>query len=315
MPFRNTLVAYLPVPYNSRVSWQVDSFASFLEHERNYSAHTLRAYLREVEGFIAFCQSELGLSQPQTVTPAAVRSYLAHLHERKLARTSLQRALAAVRTYFRFLAREGVVASNPARVVPTPKAPKRLPEVPTVAQLSEMLEALPPTPQGLRDRVALELLYGCGLRASELAGLNLDDVDLSRRLVRVLGKGRKERIVPFGREAEKALRAYLPVRAELRQKVHEEDGDPLIVNLQGRRLSDRSLRRILERAVRQLAVVHRIHPHTLRHAFATHLLEAGMDLRAIQELLGHASLSTTQRYTHLDLAHLMEVYRKAHPKA
>lgn len=296
------------------MSWQLEGLARFLEHERNYSAHTLRAYLREVEGFIAFCQEELGLSQPQAVTPAAVRSYLAHLHERKLARTSLQRALAAVRTYFRFLAREGVVPSNPARVVPTPKAPKRLPEVPTVAQLSEMLEALPPTPQGLRDRVALELLYGCGLRAAELAGLNLDDVDLSRRLVRVLGKGRKERILPFGRQAEKALRAYLPVRAQLRAKVTDEE-EPLLVNLRGGRLSDRSLRRVLERAVRQLSVVHRMHPHTLRHAFATHLLEAGMDLRAIQELLGHASLSTTQRYTHLDLAHLMEVYRKAHPKA
>lgn len=309
------LVVRRPVPYNNRVSWHVDGFASFLEHERNYSAHTLRAYLREVHTFIAYCREQLGLPDPQAVTPSAVRSYLAYLHQGKLARTSLQRALAAVRTYFRFLAREGVVERNPARVVPTPKAPKRLPEVPTVAQLSEMLESLPATPQGLRDRVALELLYSCGLRASELAGLHLDDVDLSRRLVRVLGKGRKERIVPFGREAEKALRAYLPVRAQLRQKVQEDDGDPLIVNLQGRRLSDRSLRRILERAVRQLSVVHRIHPHTLRHAFATHLLEAGMDLRAIQELLGHASLSTTQRYTHLDLAHLMEVYRKAHPKA
>lgn len=297
------------------MDWQVDSFASFLEHERNYSGHTLRAYLREVEAFIAFCGTDLEVARPEDVKPAAVRAYLAHLHEKGLARTSLQRALAAVRTYFRFLAREGVVLSNPARVVPTPKAPKRLPEVPTVAQLSEMLEALPATPQGLRDRVALELLYGCGLRAAELVSLDLEDVDLSRRLVRVLGKGRKERIVPFGREAEKALRAYLPVRAELRAKVRDEDSEPLLVNLQGRRLSDRSLRRILERAVRQLAVVHRIHPHTLRHAFATHLLEAGMDLRAIQELLGHASLATTQRYTHLDLAHLMEVYRKAHPKA
>ncbi len=315
MALRKSLVRAKAAHYNSCVSWHVDSFASFLEHERNYSAHTLRAYLREVQGFIAFCQSQLEIFQPQAVMPAAVRAFLASLHERELARTSLQRALAALRTYFRFLAREGVVGSNPARVVPTPKAPKRLPEVPTVPQLSEMLEALPTTPQGLRDRAALELLYGCGLRATELVSLTMDDVDLSRRLLRVLGKGRKERIVPFGREAEKALRAYLPVRATLRQKVQEDDGDPLIVNLQGRRLSDRSLRRILERAVRQLAVVHRIHPHTLRHAFATHLLEAGMDLRAIQELLGHASLATTQRYTHLDLAHLMAVYRKAHPKA
>ncbi len=298
-----------------RDPWDLGAFASFLEHERNFSPHTLRAYLREICTFASFCQEHLGLSAPGEVKPAAVRAFLAHLHGCGLARTSLQRALAAVRTYFRFLAREGRVSQNPARVVPTPKAPKRLPEVPTVAELSQLLEGLPETPQGVRDRVALELLYGCGLRAAELVAVDLDDLDLNRRLVRVLGKGRKERIVPFGREAEKALRVYLPVRAALRQRVRDNDGEPLLVNLQGRRLSDRSLRRIVERAVRQLAVVHRLHPHTLRHAFATHLLEGGMDLRAIQELLGHASLATTQRYTHLDLAHLMEVYRKAHPKA
>ncbi|MCS7181787.1 MAG: tyrosine-type recombinase/integrase [Thermoanaerobaculum sp.] len=295
--------------------WDVDGFAAFLEHERNFSAHTLRAYLREVNRFAAFCESQLDAGEPSAVRPVMVRGYLAKCAQEGLSQASLQRALAAIRTYFRFLAREGAVATNPARVVPTPKTPQRLPEVPTVAQLSELLDALPSTPQGVRDRVALELLYGCGLRAGELVGLNLDDVDLAARWLRVVGKGRKERLVPFGRQAHRAILAYLPVRAQLRHKVKADDQEPFLVNLQGSRLSDRSLRRILERAVRQLAVAHHLHPHTLRHAFATHLLEAGMDLRAIQELLGHASLATTQRYTHLDLAHLMEVYRKAHPKA
>lgn len=303
--------------YNESVTakaWLLDDFARYLASERNLSAHTLRAYRRELEQFAHFCQEKLGCTGPAQVTANMVRAYLAEGHGRGLARTSLQRCLASLRTYFRFLAREGQVKTNPARLVPTPRAPKRLPQVPTVAELSELLEALPSTPQGRRDRVALELLYGCGLRAAELVSLNLEDVDLGRRLLRVVGKGRKERLVPFGRKAEEALRAYLPIRAQLRQRLPAEEGEPLLVNLQGGRLSDRSLRRILERATRQLAVAHRMHPHTLRHAFATHLLEAGMDLRAIQELLGHASLATTQRYTHVDLAYLMEVYRRAHPK-
>jgi len=296
--------------------WQLAEFCRYLAAERNVSQHTLRAYQREVEAFAAFCQKVLGCTAPQQVTAAAVRSYLASLHQRRLARSSMQRALACLRTYFRFLAGEGQVESNPARLVPTPKAPKRLPQVPTAVELASLLEELPRTPQGIRDRATLELVYGCGLRAAELVGLGLADLDLPGRTVRVLGKGRKERLVPFGRKAEEALRAYLPVRAQLRERLGAvEDGEPLIVNLQGRRLSDRSLRRILDRATRTLAIAHHMHPHTLRHAFATHLLEAGMDLRAIQELLGHASLATTQRYTHLDLAHLMEVYRKTHPKA
>jgi integrase/recombinase XerC len=296
-------------------AWLLADFARYLASERNLSPHTLRAYQREVEQFVDFCQKNLACLQPQQVTPAFLRTYLAHLHQRGLARTSLQRALACLRTYFRFLAREGQVASNPARLLPTPKAPKRLPQVPTAAELSDMLDQLPSTPQGLRDRVALELLYGCGLRASELVSLNVEDLDLPRRLLRVMGKGGKERVVPFGRKAEEALRAYLPVRSQLRKRLPPQEDEPLLVSLQGRRLSDRSLRRIVQKATWQLAIAQRLHPHTLRHAFATHLLEAGMDLRAIQELLGHASLATTQRYTHVDLAHLMEVYRKAHPKA
>jgi len=298
------------------VPWRLEEFTAHLRDERNLSPHTLRAYEREVAQFAEFAGTEMGCRDPRGVSPNVVRAYLAHLHSRRLARISTQRALAAVRTYFRFLGREGVVDANPAKVVPTPRAPRKLPEMVTAPQIAEFLEALPATPAGRRDRAALELLYAAGLRAGELVGLDLDDVDLSRRLARVRGKGGKERLVPFGREAEKALRGYLPDRAAWRSQARAPAaGEPLFVNQRGGRLSDRSLRRILDAAVRRVALVHHLHPHTLRHAFATHLLEAGMDLRAIQELLGHASLSTTQRYTHLDLAHLMETYNKAHPKA
>jgi len=297
------------------VGWETEGFTAYLRDERNLSPHTLRAYEREVARFVTFATGEMGCSSPAEVKPAVVRAYLAHLHGERLARVSAQRALAALRTYFRFLCRERVLDLNPAAVVPTPRAPKKLPEVLTVPQLAELLDGLPATPAGRRDRAALELLYGAGLRAAELVGLDLDDVDLGRRLARVRGKGGKERVVPFGRIAEQALRAYLPERGAWRAAARGFDDEPLFVNQRGGRLSDRSLRRILDAAVRQVALLHHVHPHTLRHAFATHLLEGGMDLRAIQELLGHASLATTQHYTHLDLAHLMETYRKAHPKA
>ena len=296
--------------------WRLPDFTTYLRDERNLSPHTLRAYEREIAGFVEFARGEMGLARPREVTPATVRAYLAELHSRRLARVSVQRALAALRTYMRFLGREGMVEANPARVVPTPRAPKPLPEVVGATDVAELLDALPATSAGRRDRAALELLYAAGLRVSELVGLDLDDVDLSRRLTRVIGKGNKERVVPFGKKAELAIRSYLPDRAAWRHQGQVSDGEePLLVNQRGGRLSDRSLRRILDAAVHHVALVHRLHPHALRHAFATHLLEAGMDLRAIQELLGHTSLSTTQRYTHLDLAHLMETYRKAHPKA
>jgi integrase/recombinase XerC len=298
------------------VDWRLEDYTAYLRDERNLSPHTVRAYEREVAQFIDFAGAEMGCGEPRAVGPNVVRAYLAHLHSRRLARVSTQRALAAVRTYFRFLGREGVVDANPAKVVPTPRVPKKLPEVVTAPQLAELLEAIPGTSAGRRDRAALELLYAAGLRAAELVGLDLDDVDLTRRFARVRGKGGKERLLPFGREAAKAVRSYLPDRAAWRAQAGAPTaGEPLFVNQRGGRLSDRSLRRILNAAVHRVAFVHRLHPHTLRHAFATHLLEAGMDLRAIQELLGHASLSTTQRYTHLDLAHLMETYNKAHPKA
>lgn len=294
--------------------WLVDSFLEQLDWERNLSPATQRAYRREVVRFIDFVRQELGRQTPAEVTVGDVRAFVAHLYGRRLAPSSIQRGLAALRTYFRFLNAEGVVSGNPAVTVPNPRTDRKLPEVMPAADLARLFEALPRTEAGLRDRAILEVLYGSGLRVSELVGLNLGDVRLSERLVRVLGKGRKERVVPFGRKAEEAVRSYLPVRAAWRRRGSADD-DPLFVNQRGGRLTDRSVRRIVAAAVRHVASLHHLHPHALRHAFATHLLEAGMDLRAIQELLGHASLGTTQIYTNVDLAHLMEVYRKSHPKA
>ena len=251
---------------------------------------------------------------PDTVETVDIRAYLAHLHGRRLAHSSMQRALASVRTYFHFLVSEGVAPTNPATAVPHPRAPRLVPEVVTLDHVQLLLESFPPSPAGRRDLAITELLYGAGLRVGELVSLDLADIDLSQRLARVRGKGAKTRIVPFGRSAVAALRAYLPDRAEWRSGTTGTE-EPLFVNQRGGRLSDRSVRRFLDAAVRRTSELHHINPHALRHAFATHLLEAGMDLRTIQELLGHSSLGTTQIYTHVDLAHLMAVYRDSHPKA
>lgn len=294
-------------------AWLVERFLEHLEWERNLSPATLRAYRREVLSFVDFVFDELNHEDPNLVRPHSMRAYLAHLHGRRLSSRSVARALASLRTYFRFLVTEGVIESNPAEGVPHPRGPRRTPEVPGRYVIEELLESFPDTPGGRRDRAALELLYGAGLRVGELVALDLGDLQLQQRLLRVRGKGRKERLVPFGRPAAEALMSYLPDRAGWRRNLRDED-DPLIVNQRGGRLSDRSVRRLLDRAVCRTADLSHLHPHALRHAFATHLLEAGMDLRAIQELLGHSSLATTQVYTRVDLAHLMAVHRNSHPK-
>lgn len=293
--------------------WLVEPFIEHLEWERNLSPATLRAYSRETASFIAFASSELGCNQPAETSPLAVRAYLAHLHSRGLTARSIGRALAALRTYFRFLVAEGAIEASPADAVPHPHDVKRAPEIADRYAIEELLEGFPDTGAGRRDRAAVELLYAAGLRVGELVGLDLADLQLGQRVVRVRGKGRKERLVPFGRPAAKAIEAYLPDRARWRRGV-TDDADPLFVNQRGGRISDRSIRRQLDSAVRRTADLNHLHPHALRHAFATHLLEAGMDLRAIQELLGHSSLATTQIYTTVDLAHLMAVHRRSHPK-
>jgi site-specific recombinase XerD len=299
-------------PSDRRDVWFEDGFAEHLEFERNLAPATLRAYRREVARFIDHLPASC--PGPRSVLNTDIRGFIAALWQRRLAPSSLERALASIRTYFSFLVDEGVVDANPASSVPLPKRPRAQPEVVDRYDIDELLGGFPDSPAGRRDRALLELLYGAGVRVGELVGLDLDDISLSERVIRVRGKGRKERLVPFGRRARDAIRDYLPDRAGWRRGAGD-DTAALFVNQRGGRLTDRSVRRILDAAVGRTADLHRLHPHALRHAFATHLLEAGMDLRAIQELLGHSSLATTQRYTGVDLAHLMAVYRASHPKA
>ncbi len=293
---------------------EIATFERHLRDERGVSPHTRAAYVRDVGDFAAFLSREFLNRPPAEIAASdadvlAVRSYLAHLRSRGLSKTSMGRHLSALRTFFAFLSREGRTSANPARAVATPRAGRSLPRTLSVEETASVVEAGPVGAGGLtaRDRALLELLYATGLRVSELVALDLEDIDLSSRQLRTLGKGRKERILPFGAKAETALRLYLRER---------EPGEPaLFLNAAGGRLTDRSVRRILDRALRLAGVTRHASPHALRHSFATHLLAAGADLRTIQELLGHASLSTTQKYTHLDADRLIEVYRKSHPRA
>jgi integrase/recombinase XerC len=287
------------------------AFLLHLERERNVSPHTLRAYSIDITQFRSHAEAELGRKpRLQDVDHLLVRSFLASLHARGVSKTSAARKLASVRTFFRFLCREGLLARNPARPLVSPRLDRRIPSHLSESDVAQILDAKVEGETEVRTRAILELLYGAGLRCGELVGLDLGDLDLDARLIRVLGKGSKERIVPFGTRAGEALTAYLAWRKTRRRRT-----DALFVNLRGDRLTDRSVRNLLRQRIRQTAVSLRVTPHTLRHAFATHLLERGADLRAIQELLGHASLSTTQRYTHVNARHLLSVYGKAHPRA
>lgn len=287
------------------------SFLRHLEMERNASSHTLRAYAGDLEQFEAYAAVELGRSPtPRDVDHLLIRSFLAHLHRAGLRKVSAARKLAALRTFFRYLCREGVLAKNPARVLLSPRAERRIPPRLDEALVSRIVEIEGRQDTDIRGRAVLELLYSTGIRCSELVGLDLPEVDLSGRTLRVLGKGRKERLVPFGKAAAGALQQYLAIRSKGGART-----DAVFLGPGGRRLTDRAVREIVRRRVRELALLQRVTPHTLRHAFATHLLERGADLRAIQELLGHASLSTTQRYTHVSTRQMLEAYRKAHPRA
>jgi integrase/recombinase XerC len=350
----------------------IHRFLEHLEGERNLSPHTLRAYEGDLLRFLDFLARDFLARPPEEVRPEevdglAVRSFLASLHAQGLERRSQARALSAVRSLLRFACREGTLASNPAQGVPTPKLPQTLPRHLRPGEVETLLEApaaaaaalpavgeagpgAPPPPVALaaalarRDRAVLELLYAAGLRVGELVGLDWGWIDLAARVLRVLGKGGKERMVPFGRPAATALRQWLQDwdsvrglqgRGRGRQTAaaaaasaagRSRDGrsgaggagagdEPVFLNHRGGRLSDRSVRRILDHWIEQTALARGVHPHTLRHTFATHLLEGGADLRAIQELLGHASLSTTQKYTHVEVERLLAVYRGAHPRA
>jgi integrase/recombinase XerC len=303
-------------------------FLAFLRYNRNVSPHTLRAYDTDLSQLLGFLADRRG-GKPGEVRAAefdadGVRGFLEALHRRGNSRASAARRLAALRTFARYLVREEVLGEDPTALVGAPKRAQTLPAHLGMADMERLLAAPDAgTPAGRRDRAILELFYASGLRLSELVGLDLEDVNGSSRVVRVRGKGGKERLVPFNRSAADALRAMTADRrhsalsiqhSELARGAHRRR-HPLFLNLRGGRLTTRSVDRIVRRYVREAAIAHSISPHALRHTFATHLLQEGADLRAIQELLGHADLSTTQRYTHLDIGRVMEVYRKAHPRA
>jgi integrase/recombinase XerC len=284
-------------------------FIAYLRNNRTVSPHTERSYLSDLEQLADFL-GDINLAE---VDHQTLRKFIAHLMKRKAQKSSIARKLSAIRAFFKYLNREGVIANNPARLVSTPRGEKRLPAVLTADDAQRLMNA-PGGETGdddpvLRDRAVLETLYSTGIRASELIGIDREDIDHRERLIRVRGKGRKERIVPIGRSALCAVDAYLD------RKTKDAEHPAVFTGPSGKRLTARTVQRILENYRKKLGLLQKASPHTLRHSFATHLLESGADLRAIQELLGHASLSTTQRYTHLNLDSLMETYDKAHPRA
>jgi integrase/recombinase XerC len=309
---------------------------AFLDHlslNRNASAHTVDAYASDLSQFLQCTAAARGCS-PEELTPAqidlaAIRAFMAELHRQGHARTSVSRKLSALRAFGRYLRREGIVDIDPAALAVSPKAEHKVPAHLSVDEMTRLLEMPDPAePLGRRDRAILELFYASGLRLSELVGLDLGDVNLSARIVRVMGKGRKERLVPFNTSTKAALAAWLKDRAALRDIALAGDSriteagprsearrEPMFVNFRGTRLTGRSVQRLVARYVAGCSTRFGISPHALRHSFATHLLEHGADLRAIQELLGHVQLSTTQRYTHVNVAQLQLAYRKAHPRA
>lgn len=309
-------------------------FVDFLRLNRNASAHTIEAYAGDIGQFSAFCARHLGKREdelePADLALPVIRAYLAELHRHGQARTSVARKLSALRTFTRFLRREGWIETDPVALTVAPRRERKIPAHLSMDEMSRLLE-MPDVqqPLGRRDRAILELFYASGLRLSELVGLDIEDVDLRSRMVRVMGKGAKERLVPFNGPTQESLRAWYADRALLRRVAEPgtpparpgvrgrrgETREPLFVNFRGARLTGRSVQRLVARYVTACSTRFGISPHALRHSFATHLLERGADLRAIQELLGHVQLSTTQRYTHVNATQLLDVYQKAHPRA
>jgi integrase/recombinase XerC len=280
--------------------------------ERNVSSHTLKAYSGDLENFSAY----VGSRKWREIDHITIRGFLSHLYEKGLGKTSVARSLAAVRSLYRWLAQEGVVEQNPAALVSTPKLPKKLPRVPTMEEMNSVLDGDMPEIASFpeRDRLMLELLYGCGIRNSELVGINVDDISVTNEAILIRGKGKKERYVPFGDAVKSALAPYLNVRQSVLSQCRKNT-PALLINQRGGRLTTRSVGRIIKKIAVAKGLSPDVHPHTLRHAFGTHMLEEGADLRAIQEMLGHERLSTTQRYTQLSMKHLLNVYDQTHPRA
>jgi integrase/recombinase XerC len=309
---------------------QLEAFIDHLRLNRNTSVHTSAAYNSDLTQLLAFAAGHLGKPvkrlRPRDLDLAVVRAYLAELYRRGQSRASVARKLSALRTFVRFLRREGWIDTDPAALAQSPRREHKVPAHLSVDEMATLLDAPDvSTPLGRRDRAILELFYASGLRLSELVGLDMEDVNLPSRVVRVMGKGGKERLVPFNTSAQNALRAWYADRAQLRGSPRSNpesripnpnvQGDAVFVNARGGRLTGRSVQRLVARYVSGCSTRFGISPHALRHSFASHLLQRGADLRAIQELLGHVQLSTTQRYTHINAVQLLEVYRRSHPRA
>lgn len=301
----------------------IEEFIHSLKTQRGYSEHTLRNYRIDLFQFLDFLNEKQEIKQEQTerdvilsIHLRLLREYLGKLYQGRTRKT-VARKLSAMRSFFSYLERRGILSNNPATEMPAPKQEKYLPKHLPVDEMFRLLDRPQGgTPLDLRDKAILEMLYSCGMRVSEMAGLNLSHVDQQQRLIRVFGKGKKERIIPIGREAIRSLNAYLEkIRAQREKWVAEGERGPLFLNSRGGRLSTRSIGKIVKKYGKQGEVWRDISPHTLRHTFATHLLDGGADLRSVQELLGHVSLSTTQQYTHVSLDRLMEVYDQAHPRS
>jgi integrase/recombinase XerC len=301
---------------SERYAW-IDAFIIDLRHRRRASENTVRGYMRDLVQFAEFLERNYPELGWEAVQPGVIRAFLAELHRLALSPRSVERKIAALRAFFRYLRHRGITASNPAQAVTAPRHDQQLPKVLAQQQVEQLLTA----PQGedplsIRDRAILELLYASGMRVGELTSLRLQDIDWSQNAIQVTGKGNKTRVVLFGRAAQEALSEYLNrARPVLRQKGKGRDEGWLFLNHRGTRLTDRSVRRVLDRYAPELSTAFKPTPHSLRHSFATHLLDSGADLRTVQELLGHANLTTTQIYTHVSRQRLKEVYRKAHPRA
>jgi len=290
----------------------IESFLRHLRIEKNVAPLTLKSYAEDFESLLAYFGERLGsVPDPGEISVGILRGYVSYLHECQYAKTTIARRLASLRTFFRFCCREGLAQSNPAKALRTPRTGRKLPHFLTTLQIAELLETPPANkPMGLRDRAILETIYSAGLRVAEVVGLNVADWERDANVLRVRGKGRKERVSPLGSYAVRALVRWMQVR-----KPHPSDPAPLFLNRFGRRLTTRSVGRMLLGHLRKSGLSTLTTPHTLRHSFATHLLDGGADLRSVQELLGHKSLTTTQIYTHVSTRRLRETYEKAHPHA
>lgn len=290
----------------------IDKFINYLKVEKNASGHTLANYSIDLRSFGQF----LGDREIASVDNLFLRRFLAEMRGKNYSKRTIARKLAALRSFFKFLYREGHIPTNPITAVSTPKLDKKLPKFLDVEKMARLIQSpAEDTPSGLRDRAILETLYSTGIRVSELVGLDLDDIDFISGVVKVFGKGSKERMVPIGDQAMRAIRRYVDKRSRPAAKRRAEGEKAVFLNRQGRRLTDRSVRRIVDKYIRACSIEEKISPHSLRHSFATHLLDRGADLRSVQELLGHMNLSTTQIYTHVTMERLKAVYDKAHPRA